>query len=452
MRILEGVGSTLIVMLALTPLHSQEATLRPNESQAQLLERIERLEERIALLEGKAAPQTPALNLSVPDTLATMPTPPISPSIAGELSRAKDTVAIEPDASAIAPGEITFNFNFEGYYSFNSLHPANHQNTLRVYDSRSNTLSLSEVGVVIERTPEPERGARAGFRLDLLFGQLDDFPFARPMQNKNVLQAYGSYVAPVGKGLQVDFGQFFSPVGLESFYTADQIALSRGYILDLVPIYHVGLRTTYPMTKSLSVQYSLVNGINEGPEGKGLGSHVAAVALHHPTWMTQFNYYYGQPDFSTSSTGSSTGHPINQLGAKAQIANAYGAVTHGAYTLTSEFFFYTAKPSTDARALRATAGSVYLSHQISGRWIGALRFEHFNDAGGMISGSPRTLNGISAVATYVITHGFQTKLEYRHDWASTPVFQSGPLLVPSSNLDTATLGLNWRFGKKPAPW
>ena len=71
----------------------------------------------------------------------------------------------------------------------------------------------------------------------------------RPQVYRNIFQAYGTYVFPVGKGLQVDFGKFASALGFENNYTKDQINYSRSYFFNYLPFYHIGFRTTYPVQR-----------------------------------------------------------------------------------------------------------------------------------------------------------------------------------------------------------
>jgi hypothetical protein len=54
----------------------------------------------------------------------------------------------------------------------------------------------------------------------------------RPQVYRNVFQAYGTYVAPLGKGLTIDFGKWASALGPESNYTKDQINYSRSYFFN----------------------------------------------------------------------------------------------------------------------------------------------------------------------------------------------------------------------------
>jgi hypothetical protein len=53
----------------------------------------------------------------------------------------------------------------------------------------------------------------------------------RPDAYRNLWQACGTYVFPVGKGLQVDFGKFASNLGYEANYAKDDFNFWRAYLL-----------------------------------------------------------------------------------------------------------------------------------------------------------------------------------------------------------------------------
>ena len=91
----------------------------------------------------------------------------------------------------------------------------------------------------------------------------------RPQVWRNLFQAYGSYLAPVGSGLRIDFGKFASSLGNEGNYTKDQIAYSRAYSFSFLPFYHMGFRTNYNVTPKLNVGYELVNGSNQTEDFNG---------------------------------------------------------------------------------------------------------------------------------------------------------------------------------------
>ena len=166
---------------------------------------------------------------------------------------------------------------------WNANNPVGRVNLLRAYDVQSDSFSLNQANVIVERGPDVSKGRRMGLRLDLMFGQATETLQGsasnepRPQVYRNIFQAYGSYVFPVGKGLQVDFGKFASALGFENNYTKDQINYSRSYFFNYLPFYHFGFRTTYPVNDRLSLTYWLVNGTQQSEDFNGFKSQVAIV-------------------------------------------------------------------------------------------------------------------------------------------------------------------------------
>ena len=70
---------------------------------------------------------------------------------------------------------------------------------------------------------------------------------------RNIFQAYGTYVAPVGNGLTIDFGKWGSSLGIEGNYTKDQMNYSRSFFFDFLPFYHMGVRVAYPVNDSFTL-------------------------------------------------------------------------------------------------------------------------------------------------------------------------------------------------------
>ena len=118
---------------------------------------------------------------------------------------------------------------------------------LRAYDVTGNTFALNQAALVLENAPKPEDGKRWGARLDLQWGQatqtLQGNPANEPRPDiyRALFQAYGTYVAPVGRGLTIDFGKWASSLGMENNYTKDQMNYSRSYWFDYLPFYHMGV-------------------------------------------------------------------------------------------------------------------------------------------------------------------------------------------------------------------
>ena len=104
----------------------------------------------------------------------------------------------------------TINVSVDGYYDWNFNEPVGRVNLLRAYDVSSNAFSLNQAAMIFERAADVDAGRRYGARLDLQFGQatatLQGNPSnePRPTIYRNIFQAYGTYVVPVGSGLTVD--------------------------------------------------------------------------------------------------------------------------------------------------------------------------------------------------------------------------------------------------------
>ena len=104
---------------------------------------------------------------------------------------------------------------------------------------------------------------------------------------------------PVGRGLQVDFGKFASNLGYETNYAKDNFNFSRAYLFNFLPFYHMGLRTTLPVSDKVTLMYMLTNGIQQTEDFNNFkSSHVTAIVkpVSAVTWTT--SYYAGreQPD------------------------------------------------------------------------------------------------------------------------------------------------------------
>ena len=219
-----------------------------SERERLLLDRVERLERRLAELESRISP---------------IKTDPIK----------TDTVKIDPaPPKADFLDDTTFNVTIDGYYGYNFNRPIGGINLLRAYDVSSNSFSLNQAAIVIENAPNLETGKRYGLRLDLQYGQATETVQGyaanelRPQVYRNLWQAYGTYVFDVGKkltkgqGLTVDFGKFASSLGYETNYTKDNFNYSRSYFFNFLPFYHTGFRSSYAFNDKVTVTHWLVNG------------------------------------------------------------------------------------------------------------------------------------------------------------------------------------------------
>ncbi|HUE44275.1 MAG TPA: outer membrane beta-barrel protein, partial [Candidatus Sulfotelmatobacter sp.] len=200
-----------------------------------------------ALPEAPASTAVDAATIS--SSAVTPPTQTQSPSSTPAAS------ALQPDDSKILSflHDTTINLALDGYYDYNFNSPVGRVNLLRAYDVLSNEFSLNQADVVFDHPADVADGRRWGGRLDLQFGQATDTLQGNPNNEprpdiyRNIFQAYGTYIAPVGKGLEIDFGKWSSSLGIEGNYTKDQMNYSRSFFFDFLPFYHMGIRASLPV-------------------------------------------------------------------------------------------------------------------------------------------------------------------------------------------------------------
>ncbi len=431
-----------------------------------LLDRIEQLQQRVSALESKFSNGgSPA---PMPAQTAAAATPSNS-----SLAQPAQSSSATPEKSPLAFSDgTTLNFDFDGYYGYNFNHPIGRVNLLRANDVTSNNFTLNQVGVIVERAPDLSLHRRLGYRLDLMFGQNTETLQGgaqnepRPQVYRNIFQAYGSYVLPVGSGLQIDFGKFASSLGYESNYNKDQLNYSRSYYFNFLPFYHEGMRATYNLNSKLTLQYWLVNGANQTEDFNGFKSQAAIITVKPTKDITwNLNYYEGQeqrdvapalnPGIPASPTqpGLSVVPVTTPHDGRLHIIDSYASFNLGPKWSTAlEGDYVINRIASNAAPARVYGGAGYLHRQLTGSLALNGRFAYLKDKGGLFSGITQDVKDITLTAVYQPFDGFQTRLEYRRDFANQPFFLTNnpAILVRSQN--TATLGMIWWFGGKQGSW
>ena len=375
----------------------------------------------------------------------------------------------------------TVNVLLDGYYAYNFNDPIGRVNVLRAYDVSSNAFSLNQAALVFERAADPADGRRWGTRLDLQFGQatstLQGSPANehRPDIYRNIFQAYGTYVFPLGSGLTVDFGKWASSLGYEGNYTKDQMNYSRSYWFDFLPFYHMGFRMKYQVNNKLGLNYWIVNGTNQTEPTNGFKDEMFGFVLT-PTkkvsWTT--NYYFGQenPDAAPVAT---CGPPPVQPGlcfvaitpaptgrlhifdnyVNWQATSKWTLALEGDYVI--ERLWAEAAPGRSSAPAHTWGGAGYAQYQLTPKGFLAARGEYLSDhgayfTGGLFSRVTEDLKEVTLTYGYNVADGLQVKTEWRRDWSNVPVFLTSTQNVLSKDQNTATLGLIWWFGRKQGAW
>jgi hypothetical protein len=372
--------------------------------------------------------------------------------------------------------DTTVNVGLDGYYAYNFNHPVGRVNQLRAYDVLSNEFSLNQASVIFDHPPDLDAGRRWGGRLDLQFGQatetLQGNPAnePRPQVYRNIFQAYGTYIIPLGRGVDVDFGKWGSSLGIEGNYTKDQINYSRSYWFDFLPFYHMGLRASIPVTNEFSLNYWVVNGTNQVEATNGFKDQLfgfTAKPRKSITWIT--NYYFGQehPDrivvLPTSPIPVQPGLSFQAIrpapDGRTHIFDSYVTwqavpkltlAVEGDYVI--QRLWRDAAPGQSSAPSHVDGGAAYLRYQLTPKVFLGTRAEYMSDHGGLFSGLTQALKEGTVTLDYQLGDGFLMRYEWRRDFSNQPAFLSDVQGVLSKEQTTATVGLIWWWGRKEGAW
>lgn len=452
---------------------AKENSSELTDRERMLLDRIEKLELRLADLESRTGSKTVRATSTLPSTVD-------RPSQLDAAAHAQaDKSPVETQQVSKEDREMldflrdtTFNLTVDGYYGYNFNKPIGRINLLRAYDVQSNSFSLNQATLVIERAPNLDAGRRFGARLDLMYGQATETVQGnaanepRPQAYRQVWQAIGTYVAPIGKGLTLDFGKFASSLGYETNYGKDDYNYSRSYYFSFLPFYHFGLRAKYPVNDKVTVLYHLMNGIQQSEDFNGFKSQHFALILtpvKQVTW--QVNYYVGQeqrdllpelnPGISNLPTqpGLSTNIIRPAPDGRLHIVDTYATwnVT-GKLTLTAEGDYVINRVREASAPAHISGGVAYARYQFAPKFALAGRAEYLSDRGGLFSGLTQALKETTLTSEFKLADGFLMRAEWRRDFSNQPFFLSDTPGLLKKQQNTATLGMIWWFGQKKGSW
>ena len=370
----------------------------------------------------------------------------------------------------------TLNVGVDTYYAYNFNAPIGRVNVLRAYDVLSNAFSLNQASLIFDHPADVAAGRRWGTRLDLQFGQATDTlqgnsaNEARPNIYRNIWQAYGTYIIPLGSGVHVDFGKWASSLGSEGNYTKDQMNYSRSYWFYFLPFYHMGLRANYNVTNKFAVNYWVVNGTNQTePTNPYKDQLFGFVAQPHKGLSWTVNYYLGQehPDaVQVANTGTVPIQPGLSFApirpapdGRLNIIDTYATwqatpkltlALEGDYVV--QRLWKNAAPGQSSAPSHTDGGAAYVQYQFRPKMAVASRFEYMSDRGALFSGTSEALKEVTLTYSYFVADGFLLRTEYRRDFSNQPIFITDTAGALSNHQTTATLGLTWWWGRKEGAW
>jgi len=343
--------------------------------------------------------------------------------------------APSPESSPPGPAPIEITGFVDTYYGYNFNKPAG-DTPLRNFDTKHNQVSLGLIEVALEQ--KPIATSRLGFRADLDFGPTTDLVHAAEPGGTDVFktfeQGYLSWLAPAGKGLQLDVGKFVTPFGAEVIEAKDDWNYSRSLLFALaIPYYHVGLRATYNVSDKVALTGFLVNGWNDAVDnngGKSIG--VSATVKPHPK-LTIVGNFMGGPEQKDDSAD------------KRYLWD--GTVTFNATPTLSLMANYDyGKDRFAGVPVKWQGVAGYLRWQATPRWALSPRVEWLDDADGFMTGVSQKVREFTLTSENKIDGGLLARFEFRRDMADEPFFVKNGGKVKGQS--TFTVGLVYAYGTR----
>ena len=351
-----------------------------------------------------------------------------------------DPKPADAPAPAPDPDKVTLNF-FKGtevgglvdtYYEW---YTTKANGAYRAFDQKHNTFDVSMAEIWLAKAPASD--SPIGYKVRLNFGSAPTvFTPGTDSDYKNIEEAYGSYLAPVGKGLQIDIGKFVTNAGAEVVEAKDNWNYSRSLLFQLaIPVYHAGIRLTYSPNDKVTLMGGVVNGWNDVADNNTGKTVMASITLKPTGAVTIIENYIGGPEQPNDSTdwrtpvrhgrqlhGDADGEPDGQLRLRPR---------HG-------------RPawSTPGRASPATRSIQ------ANKWVAVVpRVEYYNDANGWSTGTVQNLTEGTITLEVKAADNFlwrtsiaATSRTSRRSWTARA--------QPKKNQQSLTFGFLYSFSSK----
>ena len=399
---------------------------------------------------GYAAAQatTPAVDQTAkPDAANTVQTVPTTPAAAAAVAAAAAPVplaisapASEPLPKWLAEKKYSVSGVLDGYYDYDADDPASGNTQLRNFDLRANTVSLTEAKVVLAYDPAPF-GIRADIGLGTAFETMHP---SNPSGGglKYVEQMFVSVKPAKWKGFQADFGQFVTSAGAEVIESGDNWAYSRSLLFSYaIPYYHFGLRTSMPLTSTITAGVQVVQGWNnifDNNSGKTIGLTGAQTKKYY---TLSGNYYVGPENDSTTHGWRNLIDTTLLLTPSAKF-NAYINYDYGQNRFANA-------TNTGLGSLAHWQGIAGAGHfQATSKMTATVRGEFFNDNQGFETGTAQKLKEVTLSSDYLVHPGLLVRGEYRHDNSNRNFFDKNQIPASVQGQSTFEVALIAFFGPK----
>lgn len=431
---------------------SWNRALAQTEPATDLSSRIDSLEKQLADLKSQMEAQKAAAATPAPAPAAAV------------LPAATPAATPAPTGLAGLLGPTTLSGFVDVYYGYNSNQPANRTTALRNFDINSSQFALNMLELVADKPPDAT-ASRLGYHIALGFGQAMNLVNGGEVASPNVpgtpvlgppstitnfdhylKEGYLEYLAPVGKGLQINVGKFVTPAGAEVIETKDNWNYSRGLLFSwAIPYFHFGVSGKYAFNSKFALTGYLMNGWNNSVDNNsGKTTGFTAAWTPNSKFSLVENYLVGpeqsndNSDFRHLTDTVVTYSPNAKLSLMANFDYGHDRVlapSPGLPTATAAVWW------------SGIAG--YIKYALNDKWTLATRGEWFKDHNGFSTGTAQDASEFTLTLQRMLASKLMSRLEFRRDMSDHDVFPYRTGLLKDAQ-NTVTLGMVYAFSSADA--
>ena len=411
---------------------SANRTWAQAEPAPDLAGRIDSLEKQLAELRSQMEAQKAAAAAPAPaQAMVATPAPAASPA---------------PTGLAGLLGPTTLSGFVDVYYGYNSNQPIGRTTAFRNFDINSGQFGLNMIELVADKAPDAT-ASRLGYHVALGFGQAMNIvnstePGQFPTESnfdQYLKEGYLEYLAPIGKGLQINVVKFVTPAGAEVIETKDNWNYSRGLLFALaIPYFHFGTSAKYAFNSKFALTGYLVNGWNNSIDNNsGKTTGFSAAWTPNSKFSLIQNYLVGPEQFNDNSNFRHLSDTVVSFSPNSKLS-FLANYDYGHDHLTGAPF-----------SVHWSGIAGYIKYAPNDKWAFAGRGEYFSDNGGTQSGTPQKLSEFTLTLQRMLASKLMTRLEFRRDMSDQNVFPDHASGLKDSQ-NTVTLGMVYAFSSADA--
>lgn len=306
-------------------------------------------------------------------------------------------------------------------YTYNFNNPSTRKNALRIFDTDANSFKF-DVGELVF-LKEASNIGDIGFRTDIAYGfsvpALSQSSGSGDGDDFDLQQGYVSWNAPVGNGLQVDFGKFMTHIGAELVegYDGWNSNFSRSFLFGLaIPFAHTGVRASYTISDQLSVMAVIANGwdnATDNNDSKSIGFQIAYAPSDN------LSVYVNWMGGNESDDSNNEFRSIWDFVFDMTVTDDLSLQMNVDYGTEEE----TAPGGADAEWFGV---AVIARYEINKWFTMNTRAEYFKDHSGVRAGTPgQNLWEFTLTPEFKVRDNMIVRVEYRHDDSNRLVFSDG---------------------------